>query len=312
MVSRVTATQLRSWWALSAAVFVGCAETPQGGADAGRDAGAATADLGPAREADGCLADEPGATRSPLRRCVLRVEGEARAYDGAPLAGRVITVCGPACFVGTTDAAGRFSVPVDVRLNPAVYSVQVHGRPEYASRHFVMPGPGPDGVVRMTQALRLPRYSVVGAVIASTGGGRFEAGEVVLNVAPSARVEFDLEEFEYGELGQRLRWVLVRDEGLPEWAPAEGVAAMFALAPFNLTADQPMGLSVPNVGRLAAGAQVEFVMLDNDILSDPPNAGRGRVVARGAVSDDGLRVSTGAGEGLRVLTWVGVRPATRP
>jgi len=265
------------------------------------------------READGCPPEEEDAgPRNPAAQCVRAVEGWAFRFDGNPLAQRVITVCGPICFAETTDDQGRFRIPVDLRLVVSRYSLQVHGRPESASLYVRLPAPGDDHVVRIAEPLRVPAYAVEGAEFPMQGGGSVAAGDVTVTVPPAARVEFDLEDFELGALGRRLRHVRVPVLEAPAFARGAMLVDLYALAPFALTATAPLGLSLPNTAMLPAGEAVEFVSLGHEIVGEGENAGRLVVVGRGRVSSDATRVITDMGEGPRVLTWVGVRRRLAP
>ncbi len=306
---------------------LGCSATPAGPLDAG-----SSTDLGPApdrgalvdasapdvvdavvREPDGCpTEDEDAGPRNPEARCVRAVEGMAFRFDGHPLAGRVITVCGPICFAETTDEAGRFRIAVDLRLVVSRYSLQVHGRPESASLYVRLPLPGDDHVVRLAEPLRVPAYAVEGGEFPAQGGGVVRAGDVTVTVPAEARVEFDLEDFELGPLGRRLRHVRVSPLEAPPFARGMNLVDLYALGPFALTATAPLGITLPNRSMLAAGEAVEFVSLGHEITGAGENAGRLVVVGAGRVSPDATEISTDPGAGPRVLTWVGVRRRVGP
>lgn len=274
---------------------------------------AASVDGGAVREADGCPTEEEDAgPRNPAARCVRAVEGYAFRFDGNPLAQRVITVCGPICFAETTDDQGRFRIPVDFRIEVARYSLQVHGRPDSASLYVRLPPPGDDGVVRIAEALRVPQYNAEGGEFPAMGGGAVRAGDMTVTVPPTARVEFDLEDFELGALGRRLRHVRVPVLEAPAFARGAMLVDLYALGPFALTSTAPLGISLPNTAALPAGTAVEFVSLGHEITGMGENAGRLIVVGNGRVSSDATQISTDPGEGPRVLTWVGVRRRVGP
>jgi hypothetical protein len=240
--------------------------------------------------------------------CVRRVRGRAVDSAGAPLGRHVITYCGPACFGTTTMADGSFEIAVGDFVRARSYTLQVHGRPDHASAWFA--GLDPAGeVVTFPAPLAVPRYDTVGAEIAQgAGGGTYAAGDVTLTVPAGATVEFDVEDFELGALGRTLRVTRVEPAQAPEFAREAGLVAVWALAPFNLLCDQPMGLRVANRAALPAGSAVDFVAMGNEIVGPPLTAGRPIVVAAGRVSADGATIATDPGAGLRYLTWIGVRP----
>ncbi len=280
--------------------------TTDAGVDVPRDVSVTdVTDVTDARE--GCTTDP--ADRRDGSVCITRVVGRAETFEGTPLANHSITFCGPACFIGNTDADGRFSVPVREFLLAEIYSVQVHGRPNHASL-YLAPVPRPvDGTVTLPAALRVPEYTATGpAVPEGNSGGSVTAGDLTLTFAPDSDVTLDLEDFDLGELGTRLRVATVPVEQAPPFARGQGLVLLRALAPFALTATRPIAVTIRDAGGLAPNTPVDFVALGHDILSEPPTAGTALVVGTGRVSADGASVSTDPGQGPTVLTWIGVRP----
>lgn len=247
----------------------------------------------------------PLAERAPGAVCVRYVRGQVTDLEGLPRGDIPVTVCGPTCWVGRSDAAGRFSVEVGDFIPLAIYSVLAHGRPDYATSYVPMPDTvGPGDVVTIASPMRVPRYTVTGEVVAR---GTARAGEFAVTVPADAQLEFDLEDFKLGELGTRLRAAQVPLDRAPPFAAEGGVSAVWALAPFKLVSTRPMGLRLPNATNLAAGTAVDFVIMGWDLLPPVSNAGRAVVAARGRVRADGAAIETDPGEGVPVLTWVGVR-----
>ena len=241
--------------------------------------------------------------------CVLSVRGRAADTTGAVYGGGVVTYCSATCYATNADATGAFTVPVGDFIDTSVYSLLIHGRPDHASVYVRSPS-AVDGVVTMPEPVAVPRYADVGPVLPeTTAGGTFTAGDVTLTVAAGTTLEFDLEDALLGELGKRLRVAYVPMAQAPAFAREANLSAVWALGPFNLLADHPVAVRVANRAGLAANTAVEFVALGNDILSEPPTAGRPIVAATGHVSADGMFVTTDPGMGISYLTWVGVRPA---
>jgi hypothetical protein len=247
--------------------------------------------------------------------CVRAVEGSVVQDDGASLTRGFVTVCGNACFVGDVDSRGNFQAVVGEILPVSVYSLLVHGRPQHASAYWLLSSARDEmGIFRMTAPLSVPRYTSEGPELPEsmmvTAETRATAGAVTLVFAAGSRLEFDFEDFELGALGRRVRVAEVALDRAPPFA-AEGMVRgpVFALGPFALKIDRPVGVRVANRAMLAPGSSVEFVAMGDVIVSENPNAGRAVVVARGAVSMDGATIETAAGQGLRSLTWIGVRPA---
>ncbi|MBI5514070.1 MAG: hypothetical protein HY909_09905 [Deltaproteobacteria bacterium] len=258
----------------------------------------------------GCL--EPRDVIPAGAVCVHSVRGTVTALDGLALAGRLITLCGPACFFGETSAGGAFSVEPEDLLNLARYSVTAHGRPDFATLN-VPTEPAVDGTSALREAMRLPRYTDRGPPIPDgVRGGTVTAGDVTVTIAPGTRIDPDIEDAELGELGTLLRTVRVPLESAPRLAREAGLADVYALGPFNLTTNTPMALRLRNRAMLPAGTRVEFLGLSYRIVDPPFDAGHWVVMARGVVSPDGAEVRTNDTEGLTVLTWVGYRALRSP
>ncbi len=243
--------------------------------------------------------------------CVREVRGRAVDFAGAPLGRHVITYCGPTCYAATAGDDGSFVVAVNGFVAPREYTLLVHGRPEHASAWFA--GADPAGeVVTYAEPLAVPRYEDVGAVIPETmaamAGGTFRAGDVELTVPAGARVEFDVEDFELGALGRTLRATRVELARAPAFAREAGLSAVWALGPFNLLSDRPLGVRVANRAGLPPGSAVDFVVMGNEIVSPPITGGRPVVAAAGRVSADGASIATDPGAGISYVTWLGVRP----
>jgi hypothetical protein len=258
----------------------------------------------------GCL--EPRDVLPAGAVCIHAVRGAVTDLDGAPMAGRLITLCGPACFFGETTASGAFTVLPEDLLNLARYSVTAHGRPDFATLN-VPTEPAREGVSALLEPMRLPRYTDRGPPVPDGArGGTVSAGDVTLTIAPGTRLDPDIEDAELGELGTLLRSVRVPLDRAPRQAREAMLADVYALGPFNLTASAPMGLRLRNRAGLAPGTRVEFVGLSYRIVDPPYDAGHWVVMARGTVSPDGNEVRTADTEGLTVLTWVGYRAQRSP
>jgi hypothetical protein len=249
----------------------------------------------------------PPSERPANSVCVREVRGQVLDTDGAPRVDVPVTVCGPVCWLDRTGADGRFAVRVGDFVPTAIYSVLAHARPDHATVYVPLPETvGAGDVITLAEPLRVPRYTVTGDVVDGDAGVA-RAGGVTVSVPADARLELDLEDFELGELGRRLRVAQVPLDRAPPFAREGRVQAVWALAPFALTSTRPLGLRLPNTLGLAPGASVDLVMMGGDILPPRSNAGRAVDAARAVVSADGASVETLPGEGVSLLTWVGVR-----
>lgn len=262
-----------------------------------------------ARPSTPCSA--PPERRPPNSTCVRSVRGRVTDLTGAPLAGRFITFCGPVCFFGETGMDGSFDLQPGDFLDPALYGVNVHGRPEYAPLYVALAGPvSAAGGLVVAEPIALPRYAEPGPEMPDpTVGGTVTAGDVTVTIPRGAQVEYDLEDVSLESLGRRLRVAPIPMDRLPAFAREATLAALWALGPLNFASSLPMPVRLRNVAALPAGASVELLSLETDFLAHPETAGRAVLVARGTVTPDGAFVETAPGEGLRRLTWVGYRPA---
>jgi hypothetical protein len=250
---------------------------------------------------------QPPAERPANSVCVREVRGQVLDTDGAPRVDVPVTVCGPVCWLDRTGADGRFAVRVGDFVPTAIYSVLAHARPDHATVYVPLPDVvGAGDVITLAEPLRVPRYMVTGDLVYGDAGVA-RAGEVTVRVPAGAQLELDLEDFELGELGRRLRVAQVPVDRAPPFAREGRVQAVWALAPFALTSTRPLGLRLPNTLGLAPGAAVDVVMMGGDVLPPRSNAGRAVDAARAVVSADGMSVETLPGEGVSLLTWVGVR-----
>lgn len=252
----------------------------------------------------------PPAERPAGSVCVREVRGRVLDLDDAPRADIPVTVCGPTCWVGRTDANGRFAVRVDDFIPLATYSVLAHARPDHATVYVPMPASvGAGDHVTLDAPIRVPRYAIAGDSF-DGDAGVVRAGEVSVTVPVGARIELDLEDYKLGALGRRLRAAQVPLDRAPPFAREGRALGVWALAPFNLQSSRPFGLRIPNTLGLAPRAPVELFVMGWDLLPPRSNAGHAVDAARATVTADGRAIETDPGEGVPVLTWVGVRART--
>lgn len=256
--------------------------------------------------------DDPAAT------CIRTVSGKVTDVDGNPIAGKTISVCGIACYYAHTEADGSFVANIGANLVAADYAVLAHGRPEYASLYAKLPSTGAENLAIST--MKMPKYTQGTMTIPADGAAAstLTAGDLTLDVPADTKFNIDAEDVVPGgrpkfQLGQ------AKATELPDFAAGTGAVALYGLAPFGATTVQ-MGSSGPaaktvkmavhlkNSFGLAAGAKVQFFVLGVNLLSTPPSAGSALNVAKGTVSADGKTIDTDAGEGISILSWLGVKP----
>jgi hypothetical protein len=308
------------------ALFVfGCGSsqkgTPSGSSpsDAGHGTPDATTPVvdsgGPSRCNDDAGANASGSV------CILHISGRAIDQDSKPLAsGSLVSACGPAqCNPGITNAAGDFRIDIGFHLVPSQYSVQVHLRPADAAFYYGIPkgetGPSIDiGTLRVLPmpasgpALNIDRKGTPAQSVTS--------GDVTLDVGDGIYVRLDPESTLAGDLGTEFRALKIPDTFLHEYAePSLGIAALYALEPFESTFELPSAPNVPvnvrlsfaNSAKLAAGSAVDLLALGSYVYPDWIPPATFQKVASGHVSADGATITLDPGQGLPYLTWVGVR-----
>jgi hypothetical protein len=241
------------------------------------------------------------------------VRGRIVAEDGAGLEGVLVTVCGPVCFYGESEAAGEFAVQIGAHLVPSMYSTLAHARPAAASYYHRLPdAAGPLVEVGDLVLLELPSE---GPLLDLEGGAQtVTSGEVTLEVPEGLRVRLDPEDLGAGDEGRAFRVRTVADELRDGFTAAPGdLDVLHALAPFEAwfqTAEKEMGtarLSFAAAGRFPPGARVDVLALGSYLYPDWVTPAAFEVVATGEVSPDGSKIELLPGEGVRHLTWIGLR-----
>jgi len=238
------------------------------------------------------------------------VEGRVVDERGEALPDERVGLCGATCFGSNTRSDGRFSVHADFcfptsREYPqgAVFDVYGLGyRPdvsigfnprELASLEHVSLGD-----VRLPGLFGAPSVPVPGA---ADPAQRLELSDgFALTIAPGS-LELGFHSLE------RLSAVRVAPVDLPPFRGRDqsGVIAFYAITPSGARCRVPAGLSLPNDTGLAAGAEVDFVMVGEPRVGDVLPPGSIGVVGKGHVTPDGRAVV--ADHGLPFLGWVGYR-----
>lgn len=251
--------------------------------------------------------------------CVTRAEGRFLDENGSPPEGvELVSVCGPVCFAGDLAPDGTFAVSIDFRLTLPDYSALLHGRPAYAGFYFPVPEPV-DGVLRFgtltafalaPSGQPLPSETAAEQVVERDG--------IALHVPAGAELQLDFEARSAGKEGAEFR---VRELRPSEFArlgavPSEAVLVL-AFAPFEshyldgVTGERvPLGLSMPNGAGLAPNTRLEVHALGSYLYPDYVAPARFERVAMATVNADGTRIATRAGEGVELLTWIALVPAT--
>ncbi|MBK7581944.1 MAG: hypothetical protein IPI67_17270 [Myxococcales bacterium] len=255
----------------------------------------------------------------PNAVCVLSVKGRAVDALGSPVPGLSTSVCGSVCWYGESDATGAFTVTVGERIPVDQYSSLPHGRPDRTNFYFALPSAASEIIdVGDLTLLDLPKTGP-GLVVRSDKQGApaqsVKSGELTLSVSAGTQVKLDVEDVALDAAGKQFRALSVPAAQRALFAPASlNLVALFALTPFeSAIVDETTALpalaqlSADNTPNLPAGTPVEWLALGSYLFDDWVKPAAFAVVATGSVSADGARIEMDAGQGVRYLTWVGVR-----
>ena len=238
--------------------------------------------------------------------CVLRAEGKVTDSVGAALPQLIVTLCGPAqCFGGRADDAGAFTIGVGDFLQTENYAVHVDGRPDHAVDYLRLAHAAPE-VVSTTMRSPTLAPSTVSLPADGAAASKITVGELTLLVAAGTKFDLDIADFGAPE-GRVLRVATVPLADAPSHSQLAKLDAVYALAPSGAKSSLKMGVMLANTAGLAPSVAVELLVLGDDYFSIPPSVGVFGVAAAAHVSPDGLTIQTDVGEGIRELTWLGVR-----
>jgi hypothetical protein len=295
------------------AILCACSSTPAGSAAPPADAGApavdapADASLDTARPVKVPCGASPD-DRPPGASCLLEVHGALADRAGAALADHTVSLCGSTCYGTQTGPSGAFVIPVGELILRDQYAIHVDGRPDHAD-YFLRLAKGDDRVLTLAAPLLLPVLPATGPVLPPDGGpdASITSGDLTLGVEAGTTFDLAIEDFGKGDAARMLRVASVPLADAPPFAVIAGFEATYAIAPSEVRASKKMRVTLKNAAALPPGAAVEILMVGDDFVSVSPTVGIAQVVAAGHVSADGASITSDPGEGVTVLTWLGVR-----
>ena len=251
--------------------------------------------------------------------CVHQIRGKVVAQDGTALPSVIVSVCGSVCYFSRTGDDGYFVAHVGELIVPARFQVLVHGRPDYASSYTRLTV-APIGLnMEMPAPLAVPKYDATGPIMPADGApaATVTAGDVTLSIPGGTELDLDVEDVANGDEGRRFRSVKWTSATPPDFVAGENVLQLYALAPFaaKTCTKRPcddtnlvkMAVTLPNATSLTAGTVVEFITLGTDLYGPPVTIGQLLVAGTGKVSADGKTITSDPGEGITVMSFVGVR-----
>ena len=280
---------------------------PSGSKDSGApiaDAAADTTDQEDAGE-DAAFSCDAGCPASSLANvtCVATVQASLVDSSGAPVAGQDLLVCGDnlCSLPGPTDSQGSAQFFLcEAMVLPALKFLGGAGYVSFAT-----------AVTKENTTfapITLVPLPATGAAI-PMAAGTVASGPVTLAVAAGA-VTFDPSQADTPDI-QAFRAAQVDVTKVPAPFPASlGLTVVWGLAPVNATLTPSATLTIPNTEAWPAGSAVDFYM--NGVEPAAGVAvpyGAWGPVGTGTVSQDGTTITTdtGAGNGIPVLSMVGVR-----
>ncbi len=254
--------------------------------------------------------DAPAARCAPGMTWVGIVEGRVVDERGEALPDERVGLCGATCFGSNTRSDGRFSVHADFcfptsREFPQGAVFDVYG---LGYRPDVSIGFNPRELASLEHVslgdVRLP--GLFGAPSVPVPGAADPAQRLTLPDGFSLSIAPDSLALGFNSIA-RVSAVRVERADLPPFHGRDdaGLSAFYALTPSGARCRRPAPATLPNDASLAAGAEVEIVMVGEPLAGDVLPPGSIGVVDRGRVTADGRSIVTD--RGLPFLGWVGYR-----
>jgi len=287
----------------------GTTSTHSGGAGGsmgtGGPEGGSPATCNPSTGEGGMSCVPQGYTTTPDGVVVDTVTVDVEDLQGNPMANTMAEICGfDVCHSGMTDANGH------AFINAANDNMD-EPRLRYGNdRTYVMlqaPLPNPPTVTfGLIHTARLPDAATGVELVP---GQQLSSGDVTLTLDAGTYIKFSTLDYCYPE-EQTFRAVTIPlppTTTLPGVDPTLGFEMLFGMAPTQTLFCPSAQMTVPNAPNWAPNVPVEFwlqgIELDEKYA---PYGGWGKV-SDGAVSSDGSKVSTTAGQGIPVIGVIAVR-----
>ena len=267
-----------------------------GDASSTTTSGTTTSSTGSGPECDG---PGYGGDHNPTQ--VDSVDATIKDVSGAALAAEGVQLCGlDICLFGDTDANGHVFVPANKMMDTPAFKF---GDGVTAARFAILLPAGESApVMSDLVAIRLPTEGV-----AMEAGKTVTSGPVSLTFDAVSSIEID--EINFPEPDQQLFRAAVAKAGEVAGSldPALGLELVIGAGPFETVLCPAAKLSVDNIEGWTAGAAVEFYLHGVDVLQDWAPYGGWQKVSEGKVTDDGTKIETNDGEGLPVLSIIGIK-----
>jgi hypothetical protein len=308
--------------AAAALVSMACAgDEPSGATGAASSTGTGGGAAGAGGSSGGCTDDPSDAPEGAV--CIASVRGRFVDESEQPLADLVVSVCGSIeCSPGQTTGDGTFSVEVGHHIRPEDYSTLAHARElEKTAFYFRLPidASGPVVEVGDLQLLQMPAGGstlIVDTDMMGAPAQTVTESGVTLAVEDGTAINLGFDDALLGPEGKAFKVLEISADKHDQYIdPALGAEVLYALYPFEsrfrLAVDPAelasATLSFPNDAGWPAGTEIEILALGSYIFPDWVTPATFEVVARGAVSSDGMTITMHDGEGVPYLTWFALR-----
>lgn len=308
------------------ACFAGCSSS-EGDGDAGggtggggsttsaSTTGATATGAGGATSSTGASTGSLGSGGGPSTDCegeIVPGSGEVIAVDevaatvvdvsGAPVKKQLVQVCGlDICINGETNESGGALMAIGKDMTQPAFKVG-------------------DGLTygKIARPIResSPKFDAVVVPALPSSGAELVPGEdatsngVVLSLAPETAIAMDIITYDEPEKQKfraapipkdKMDPALVTDDAGPK------LEVFYAFAPVDTLLCPAAALTVPNDAAWPAGTEVEIFAHGTGVDEYWAPYGGWEKVSEGRVSDDGKTISTNPGEGLPLLSAIGIR-----
>jgi hypothetical protein len=291
-------------WLLASACSDASGDDPAAGGGGNAGSGGAAGSGGSQGTPD--CAQGPGYREAPMLWEAGTVTANLVGLDNAPAAGVECALCGiDVCITPVdSDADGNVTIQTGMPLDAPAF--KVGNGLDYAKFAFELP----EGTLEHV----LP--NVLAAELTDTlqpfeTGAELASGDITVRLPPGGVAVVDTLSFPDASQ-QTFRAVEIPGNRIASLAPADlDIELLFVTGPVDTKLCPSAEVTVPNRAGWEPGSAVEFWLHGSEVITEQwaPYAGWAKV-SGGTVSDDGLSVTSNAGEGLPVLGVVGVRLAS--
>lgn len=257
--------------------------------------------------------------------CVEAVEGTVVDEAGDPIPDLPVTVCGPICYRGTTNATGDFSIELNAELIPSEYSVQPHGTQLRSTYYYPLASDfsGGDYQAGTLRVVPLPGGGDIFVTKTDLESGEtppeqeIRSGDLSFHVLEGTLLRLDVADALAGDEGRKFRAAELTAEETLEFAPELEGARVFALGPFQADFQGPddgapqVSVSLVNALAWPAGSEVSVLALGTYLEPSWVTPSKFEEIGVATVTEDSASVELEAGDveaGLHFITWLAFLP----